>query len=52
MDEIIRLISFIEYGIDKGDFSPYIIKPVKEYLKAYLKELIKEDENKKSSYHL
>lgn len=45
MEEVIRLISFIEYGIDKGDFSPCMMKPVKNYLKKYLKELMKEDEN-------
>ena len=44
-EDIIRLISFIDYQIDKGEYSSSIMNPVIKYLKTYLREMLINDEN-------
>lgn len=46
-DDIIGLISFIEYQVDKGQYSSNSMRPVISYLKEYLREVLNEE---KSTY--
>ena len=40
IDDIIRLISYIDFQIDRGDFCSQTMKPIQRFLKQYLKEVL------------